>query len=237
MTGTFLHAEWRKLLMANYAVEEALLKPFVPAGTELDLFEGTCYVSLVGFMFLDTRVLGLRIPYHANFEEVNLRFYVRREDQSGLRRGVVFLREIVPKRAITFVANTLYGEKYVTMPMKHQWSESQGDVGVAYQWKSKRWNTFAARASGRPEAIDAGSEEDFITNHYWGYTRLSDGLTSEYEVVHPQWNVYPVRQFQIDVDFGDVYGATFAFLAQAKPVSVLLAEGSAISVQAGRKLR
>jgi uncharacterized protein YqjF (DUF2071 family) len=96
----FLTAEWRNLAMLNYEVDQSLLLPFVPSGTTLDQWEGKTYVSLVGFRFLKTRVLGLPVPFHTNFDEVNLRFYVRRRIAGDVRRGVVFIREIVPRWAI-----------------------------------------------------------------------------------------------------------------------------------------
>ena len=99
---SFLTAEWRKLAVVNYMVEPEILQPFVPAGTELDFWQERCYVSLIGFRFENTKVLGMKIPWHVNFEEVNLRFYVRRKATDGWRRGVVFIKEIVPKAAITW---------------------------------------------------------------------------------------------------------------------------------------
>ena len=109
--------------MANYAVDPASLIPFLPLHTELDLREGTCYVSLVGFMFLNTKLKGISIPFHSDFEEVNLRFYVRFKDEGEWKRGTVFVKEIVPKPAIAFVANTIYGEKYETRAMRHSVEE------------------------------------------------------------------------------------------------------------------
>ena len=70
----FLTAKWHDLIMANYEVDPSLLEPRLPAGTSIDLNEGKCFVSLVGFMFLDTRVLDFLVQFHVNFEEVNLRF-------------------------------------------------------------------------------------------------------------------------------------------------------------------
>ncbi|HKD03053.1 MAG TPA: DUF2071 domain-containing protein, partial [Terriglobales bacterium] len=118
--GVFLKADWRNLAMLNYEVEPSVLAAFVPAGTELDRWNGRLFVSLVGFRFLRTRVWGLPIPLHCNFDEVNLRFYVRRMEGSEIRRGVVFIREIVPRRAIATVARNLYGERYVALPMRHR---------------------------------------------------------------------------------------------------------------------
>jgi uncharacterized protein YqjF (DUF2071 family) len=231
---TFLKAEWRKLAMANYAVDPNLLKSYLPYKTELDLWNNTCYVSLVGFMFLETAVKGFKIPFHVNFEEVNLRFYVRYQHQGEWRRGVVFVKEIVPKAAITWVANTLYKENYETMPMTHTWEVGSGALRVEYRWRKMRaWHALHVVTHREPVDIESGSEEEFITEHYWGYAKISDRKTSEYEVVHPRWQVYPVRQYAINVDFEKVYGADFTFLKTETPRSVFLAEGSEIQVLAG----
>lgn len=220
--------------MANYSVDPSLLKKYLPYKTELDLWNNTCYVSLVGFMFLNTRLLGFKIPFHTNFEEVNLRFYVRYLDDGEWKRGVVFIKEIVPKPALTFVANTIYKEKYETMPMRHSWTTTEDRLVVEYAWKKKSWNSLKVTAESKSALVQKDSEEEFITEHYWGYTQLSSTKTSEYGVEHPTWQVYKAIDSQIDVDFGDVYGNDFAFLKNEKPKSVFLAEGSEIVVKSGR---
>jgi len=232
----FLTAEWRKLAMANYAVDPELLHDFLPHRTELDFFKGTCYVSLVGFHFSNTRLKGIPIPFHTEFEEVNLRFYVRYRSSEGWRRGVVFIREFVRKPALTFVAQTLYGEHYQTIPMDHHWQLDGDPLAVRYRWKKERWHSMEVIAGARTHDIIAGSEEEFITEHNRGYTRLSATRTAEYAVEHPTWQVYPIVRSTIDVDFGASYGERFRFLNGAEPRSVLLAEGSPISVRHGVRL-
>lgn len=231
---SFLTAEWRKLVMANYAVDASVLQKFLPAKTELDLWNNTCYVSLVGFMFLNTRLKGIKIPFHVNFEEVNLRFYVRYKHEQEWRRGVVFIKEIVPKPALTFVANTVYKEKYETMPMKHVWINTADTWQVEYAWKKGSWNSFNVIANKLAVAIEVGSEEEFITEHYWGYTKITDQKTSEYQVEHPRWLAYPTKDYRIEVDFENVYGHEFGFLRKEIPQSVFLADGSEIKVNGGR---
>ena len=237
-TKTFLTAEWRKLAMAQYAVDPAVLKPYLPTGVELDLFQGKCFVSLVGFIFDNVRLKGIPIPFHTRFEEVNLRFYVRRTDADGTsRRGVVFLRELVPKAAITIVANTFYEEPYATVPMQHAILHTADELSVAYEWKYRGvWHAMSVDGAPLAVAIEPGSVEDFITEHYWGFTKRSNGGTSQYEVKHPSWVVYPVKKFEIDADFGALYGERFAALSDAEPDNVLLAEGSAVSVDSGSRL-
>lgn len=233
----FLRAEWRKLAIANYAVDPSVLKPYLPYGTELDLWNGNCYVSLVGFMFLRTRVLGVPVPFHINFPEVNLRFYVCRKEGDEVRRGVVFIQEIVPRVALTLVANTLYGEHYRTLPMQHSWLQQEGRLAVRYAWRKNRWHVLETIAHDQPMDMAEGSEAEFITEHYWGYTRLSEERTNSYAVEHPRWQVYPVTEHTIDVDFAALYGPDFAFLDNQEPVSVMLAEGSPIVVRKGMMLK
>lgn len=236
MQKTFLKAEWRKLAMANYSVEKSILNRYLPHKTEIDLWNNTCYVSLVGFLFKDTRIKGLRIPFHINFEEVNLRFYVRYNDKGLWKRGVVFIKEIVSKPALTFVANTIYNENYETMPMEHLWTISGDTITAEYKWKKKQWNSFKVITDKTSKPIENESEEEFITEHYWGYTRIADTKTSEYGVEHPRWEVYPMKDYAIDVDFENIYGEDFGFLKTLKPMSVFLAEGSEIEVKHGRMI-
>ncbi|HEY9009132.1 YqjF family protein [Ohtaekwangia sp.] len=236
MAAVFLTAEWRKLAMANYVVDPSALQPYLPNKTELDLWNDTCYVSLVGFMFLNTKLCGLRIPFHHTFEEVNLRFYVKYKDITGWKRGVVFIKEIVPKPALTFVANTMYGEHYQTLPMSHMIEAKDDRLTVAYRWELQRWHSLEVTAAKNTVAIREGSEEEFITEHYWGYTQLAPHRTSEYAVEHPRWMVFPVSSYRIDVDFGKIYGGGFSNLSTQKPGSVFLAEGSEIVVRRGTKI-
>jgi len=222
--------------MANYVIDQEILLKYLPQGTELDLWNGNCYVSLIGFMFKETRVKGVKIPLHVNFEEVNLRFYVKYQEDGSWKRGVVFIKEIVPKRALAIVANTIYKEKYQTLPMRHHWEFSENELVVEYQWKKGRWNSLKIVSSNDPKDIEVGTEEEFITEHYWGYTKISEGKTSEYEVLHPRWKAYTTLEYTIDVDFEAVYGSDFAFLKSEQPKSVFMAEGSEIEVKSGKRI-
>lgn len=234
MEKVFLDARWTNLIMANYEVDPALLMEYVPMFTELDLYEGKCYVSLVGFMFEDTKMLGMKIPFHVNFEEVNLRFYVKHKAKDKWRRGVVFIKEIVPKPAITFVANTLYNENYATMRMWHSKEEKNGQATISYVW-GKNKNSISFTTNNKKYALTAGSTAEFITEHYWGYAKAKDH-TVEYAVEHPPWNIYEMLEYNLTCAFGEVYGEKFSFLENQKPSSVFMAEGSEIIVRKGVKL-
>jgi uncharacterized protein YqjF (DUF2071 family) len=229
----FLTAEWRDLIMVNYEIDPAVLAGRVPHGTEIDLHKGRCFVSLVGFMFLNTRVLGIPIPFHVNFEEVNLRFYVTRETNGELRRGVCFIKEIVPRWAIATVARTLFGEPYETCRMGNTRTQAE----VKYEWiRGNSANSVAASLSENLGVPPAGSHGEFIIEHYWGYTRRGENRTDEYKVEHPKWELRQISSCEIDVDFGRVYGDDFSVLKETKPHSVLFARGSDIIVYQGSRI-
>ena len=231
MTKPFLSASWINLLMANFHIDKKILEPYTPAFTEIDEWNGNCYVSLVGFLFKDTTVSGMRFPFHTTFEEVNLRFYVRYKENDEWKRGVVFIKELVPRFMITFIANTLYHEHYETRKMSHVFSITAKDLSVEYTWMiGQELNYLRTSADLVKKSIDPGSEEEFITEHYWGYTRVTDQKTSAYEVQHPKWNIYPVRTFSFQCNVKELYGDRFVEPLATTPTSVFLADGSAINV-------
>jgi uncharacterized protein len=237
--GVFLSAEWRHLAILNYEVDPRLLTSFIPDGTELDRWHGEAFISLVGFRFLQTKMFGLLpIPMHSNFEEVNLRFYVRRQADNEVRRGVVFIRELVPRPAIAFVARTFYNENYMALPMAHE-IRSVGDHGlsVAYRWRcGKCWNEINVETAGNPELPAEGSVKQFITEHYWGYAVPPGGGCVEYRVTHPSWRVWQSRQSAFEGDAQEFYGKEIAEVLRGKPQSAFLAEGSAVTVMRGQRL-
>lgn len=228
---SFIQGEWRKLAIANYEVDSALLDAYLPYGTEHDIWRGKCYVSLVGFMFMDTRVMNLKIPFHVDFEEINLRFYVKRPEDGKWKRGVVFIKEIVSKPAISFVANNLFGESYETCPTSHKWDGKQNEWRIEYAWeKHGHWNTIHVTAEKQQAPIEHDSEGGFIVDHLCGYARVDENTTNEYKVTHPWWNEYKVIGYNIDVDFASAFGEKFDFLSRQMPSSVMLAEGSELTL-------
>lgn len=223
--------------MLNYEVDPNLLAQFVPDGTELDAWNGKTFVSLVGFRFLRTRVFGIPFPFHCNFTEVNLRFYVRRSEGTPVKRGVVFIREIVPRRAIALVARSFYGERYIALPMSHSIQSANTDLAVEYAWKlNGSWNKMNISVDGTSVLPNEGSLEQFITEHYWGYAKAHDNSTIEYEVRHPQWGVWQARDASFTGQVESLYGAELNAVLQHPPDSVFLAEGSAVSVLRGAQL-
>lgn len=236
--GRFLSARWLHLAMLNYEVDPAVLVPRVPVGTTLDTEDGRTFVSLVGFRFLDTRLLGVPIPFHRDFDEVNLRFYVRRQVPGGEpRRGVVFIKELVPRWALAAVARLVYNENYQALPMDHSIDLGPTGGSVAYRWRHRgRWNGLSVTVEGAPGLTAPEAHETFITEHYWGYARQPDGGTLEYQVEHPRWQVWCATASTLDLDVAGLYGAELARFLSGAPFSALLAEGSEIVVRRGRRI-
>ena len=217
--------------MLNYVVDPAIVTPLLPPGTEIDYENGETFVSVVGFLFLDTRLLGLPIPRHRDFEEVNLRFYVRKKSADTWRRGVVFVRELVPRRVIALVARAFFGERYLALPMKHDIEDVDGAIRVEYSWqRGRKWELLKMTANGDAQSIPAGSHAEFITEHYWGFTSVRAGC-SEYRVEHPRWKIWNAENFEFRADVAALYGEQFAETLTGTPRSALIAEGSPITIQ------
>jgi len=228
---SFLTANWRYLAMLNYVVDPGLINPLVPPGTEIDYENDQTFLSVVGFLFLDARLLGFPIPLHRDFEEVNLRFYVKRKSADTWRRGVVFVRELVPRRAIALVARAFYGERYFALPMKHQIEHVDLRLNVVYSWRrGKKWESLKMSAAGESQSISADSHAEFITEHYWGYTCVRASC-SEYRVQHPRWKIWNAETFEFYADGAALYGRQFAETLSQLPRSAFIAEGSPITIE------
>ena len=224
--------------MLNYEVDSRLLAKYVPCGTALDSFLGKTYVSLVGFRFCRTKLFGtVAVPLHSNFDEVNLRFYVHRKEGEENRRGVVFIAEIVPKRAIATVARFMYGENYVFLPMKHHICTDGSKKKVEYRWQIRNhWCHLTAQAMGAPALPREGSLEQFITEHYWGYSTQRGGGSLEYHVSHVPWQVWVSTTAGFEGNASGLYGLELGRVLQGDPSSAFIADGSPVTVFKGRKL-
>ncbi|MDI1256514.1 MAG: DUF2071 domain-containing protein [Flavobacterium sp.] len=235
---SFLKAGWKNLAIINYEIDAKVLEKYVPKGTEIDFWHGKCYVSVIGFLFHDTKILGVSVPFHIDFEEVNLRFYVKRYDNGIWKRGVVFIKEIVPKPAITLMANLLYKEHYETLKMEYSHLETDNSYRFTYKWfRKKKHNFIAVTTKKEPIPIAPNSEAEFITEHYFGYTKFSSKKTYEYEVTHPRWQQYEIIDYKMNVDFEANYGVDFAFLQDKIPLSVMAAIGSKITIENKKTIR
>ena len=227
----FLTAKWENLIMANYAVPPELLKPFLPKGTELDYYEGKTYVSLVGFLFSGIKIFNISALWLDTFEEINLRFYVIRRQGDTVKRGVVFINETVPYKAVAWLANKLYKEHYTAIPTRRYEELTPSSKQIEYYWKTSQcWNHIKVKASSVTEPMPLHGIEEFIFEHYYGYTRVSETASIEYAIAHQRWLVHAVKDFSVECDFKAMYGEGFSFLSEIEPDTIFMAEGSGVSV-------
>lgn len=230
MGNAFLRANWENLIMANYEIEPSALAPYLPKGVELDYYNNKTYVSLVGFMFKNTRLFGIPIPFFGSFEEINLRFYVKKVENRKIKKGVVFINETVPFKIVALLANKLYKEHYISIPTRNSIDITEYKK-IKYEWKvNDKWNSIAVQSDTKKNKIEQSTIEEFIFERYFGFTKLSDNSTQEYQIHHPKWMTHGILNTHIDCDFRSMYGDTFAGLENQTPDSIILAEGSQVSV-------
>jgi uncharacterized protein YqjF (DUF2071 family) len=230
--GTFLKANWENIIMANYEIDPEILIPFLPKGVSLDLYNGKAYVSLVGFMFKKTKLFNVPIPLLGTFEEINLRFYVQRNEGGITKRGVVFINETIPYRIVAWVANKLYKEHYTVVPTKNSITEEADSKKIKFEWLlNKKWNSIYVEASKKSQSMKKDTLEKFIYEHYFGYTKIDENNTEEYRLQHPSWKINTVIDTQIDCDFKAMYGNSFSVLNKTKPEAVFIAEGSSVKIE------
>ena len=234
MADPFLTARWESLVLLNFECPREVLEPLVPEGTELDTWRDVDLISLVGFRFVDTRLRGVGVPCHRTFEEVNLRFYVRRRHTDGsFRRAVVFIKELVPRRAIAAVARLIYNEPYSRVAMEHEVSLDKDSGGsAAYSWVHRGLEYgLRATVAGPAAPLVPGSEAEFITEHFWGYTKQRGGGTSEYRVDHPSWLVWDASISSYESPPSEtLFGPRLSEVLRAEPKSAFVAVGSEVSV-------
>lgn len=240
--GNFLTARWEKLLLLTYSVPEEKINPWLPPGIIPDLWNGQPHVSLVAFQFLRTRLKGIPVPFHRNFAEINLRIYVRETetapDQEEPRRGVVFVRELVPRFMLAWVARTIYNEPYESCPLYYKAGQSgatEGHIEYGGRYKGKKFTIEATYDPTGAEMPLEKSPEHFFKEHEWGFGRARDGRTQVYRVEHPWWRAYPLKDFQLNFDFAHVYGEHWSFLNDRWPDHAMLAEGSPVAVYPAKK--
>jgi uncharacterized protein YqjF (DUF2071 family) len=222
----FLTARWENLILVTYKTDPDFLKPYLPEGLELDTIDGSAFLSLVAFDFIDTKVKGIYIPFNVNFPEINLRFYVKNKEQ----RGVVFVREFVPNHLTVIGANIFFNENYKRINIKNEISiDDKIFLMHTIEINSKEY-FIKVLAENKPYMPPENSAEHFFKEHEWGFGTTRSGKTLVYRVEHPYWEVYPVTDFETNIDYGEVYGNHWKFLNGQKPYNITLAKGSAIKV-------
>lgn len=232
----FLTARLSRLILLNYEIDPALLAPCLPTHTELDFYEHRTFVSLLGLHFSNPSIYGLPLPFFREYAQVNLRFYVRRRIERGnWRRGVAFIKQIVPYRPVAWAARNLFHEPVVTRSTD-QVNRSQGreTMMTEYGWRSGNQRYFIRTVySNQPVLPEPGSVEKFLLERYWGYSRQKDGGCLEYRFSHPPWQICRAVKAEASSGLGDFYGPPFAGLFGKQPDSAFAACGSQVTLHRG----
>lgn len=234
---SLLTCEWKNLVFVNYTVPAELMQKYLPNYVKPDFYNGQCFISLVGFQFKNVEVANLKVPFHDNFEEINLRFYVKRFDGAKWRKGTVFISEIAGKAALNALANAIFHENYQTLPTKQEITEDQDSLKARYSWLfNDEWQHVEARSGVVATPYEENSEAEFILDRPWGYGKHNEEETNEYKISHPHWPVFEVEEYSVKVDFSLLFGPEFNILSSATPHSVMLAEGSSVTFEKSVKV-
>lgn len=236
---TLITANWKNLVSANYIVNPKLLQKHLPFGTELDYFNGNCYVSLVAFKYTQTQLNKISIPFHSEFEEVNLRIYVKKKiAPNKYQYGVAFPKLFFPKKALTLYAKLVYKEDYSTLKMKYLHETMENNFFLKYSIKNHIWHDIKIIAEKTPSIPLIGSSDEYFNKHFWGYSRVNDSTSTEYELIRDEWSVHKINEWDIKVDFKSLFGDDFDFLKHLKPESITLSNGSKVEINSpGRIIR
>ena len=226
-------ADFQYLVFLNYQVDRDLLTSRIPHGVQLQLFNGKAYISVVAFLFKNLQVAGIPAPFHQEFEQVNLRFYVKQGTAASEKRGVVFIREIVPKTLLATAARVLFNEKYLSLPMRHDFQiEKNQTNSVEYGWQTERQEcSLRAVFDNQWSYPEANSAEHFFMARPYSFTRRKDGATNEMILEHPLWRTAPVIDARAEYDIPEIFGAEFVPYLTLLPASVFIAEGSPITLK------
>lgn len=232
-----LTAEWRHLAFLNYVVDPTLLAPHLPAGVELDSYNGEHYLSVVGLLFQKLKLLGISLPDHQSFAQINCQFYVRRKKGKGWRRGVTFLRQIIPQELTAKVGRAVGRGNYLRTPTHHEISFEGGSVDhmgrpisdgvVKYGWGEGESERLEMRTTGLPQPTGFGPQEQFLSQRLWSYTARGP-RTIEMRVEHPEWFYWEAGSTSLAADPESLGAGVFAEILKAPPESAFLAKGSKV---------
>lgn len=233
----FLKAQWKELTLVNFALEPDFLINILPVGLDPDLLHGKAYASLVAFDFESIRVGGIPWPGYTQFPELNLRVYVRCSEAG--RRGVFFIRELIPGKIPTAIARVAYNEPYSACPLtrSHQALVNGAQVQRT-DWIWKGAPNYLEVEVG-PETMMPATDEDanWFKEQEWGFGHSRLGELLRYHVTHPRWMVRKVHRCDYEVDWLGLYGPIWARqLEGAEPDSLMHCIGSEIAVYPPRSI-
>lgn len=229
MTGAFLTARWRDLVLVTFAVPDALAIPLVPPGCEADRWDGRCHVSVVALVMERVRIRGLPIPGLTRYPQVNLRLYVRHDGRAAVR----FIQELVPSRVLAAAARWLYGEPFRRGSIRATLSQSGDAARAEYRFGLDGPPSTVTVGVAGPAAVPApDSFEHWIKERVRGCRPDRAGRLRTFDVTHPVWAVRSITAHDVRLNFAGLYDPPWAALEATRPASVIYAVGSAVTVSA-----
>ena len=222
-----LEMRWRDTLFAHWPVDPSLVAERLPAGLDVDSYDGDAYLGVVPFEMADLRPRGS--PVGLSFGELNLRTYVRRDGEPG----VYFFSLDADDRLGVGVARTAFRLPYYRAEM----SIDRRDETVRF--RSRRTHagepplSFEARyrPEGEPFVADPGSLESFLVERYRFFTADDRGRLWVGDIEHEPWQL---RRASATVARNDTFAAN-GFDDRPGEPHLLYAEP--IDVRAGRLRR
>ena len=216
--------EWRKLCYVSYAVDPALLASHIPPGVSLETLDGQAIMSLIAWSANYPQVFGVPLPGALRSTEMALRYFVR----EGPRRGAVTLFEDSSSPFAMLAARALFREPTRHAPMTSRVEQTGSALSCHYTIDRAGTHSVSVRARAEARPPDRQSTAYLVVQRPYGYASSSRGELLRYDLDHPVWDTYDVIEHDVRVDFGALYGEPWSFLSTLRPLSVVLAEGSAV---------
>jgi hypothetical protein len=177
---------WHELCFAHWPVPASALRPLLPHGLELDVFDGSAWLGVVPFRMSGVRLRGTPpLPGLSRFPELNVRTYVRR----GERRGVWFFSLDAANRPAVRAARRWFHLPYFDARM--ECAERGGEV----RYRSLRTHRGAPPAElvaryapiAPVELARPGTLEHFLTERYCLFAATPAGELLTGDIHHLPW--------------------------------------------------
>ena len=175
---------WHHLLFAHWRLDADSLRGHIPAGLELDTYQGEAWLGIVPFHMTNVAPRGVpALPWVSAFPELNVRTYVRLEGKPG----VYFFSLDATNPLAVWGAWTLFHLPYFTASMTV--SVVDDHVRYASRRRSGESARFVAEywPCAEPQAPAPGSLEAFLTERYCLYAADSASRLHRLEIHHPPW--------------------------------------------------
>ena len=226
-----ISSEFRKVALLNYIIPQEVIEKYLPKHTKPDLYNGNCFISLVGFQVKKLKLNDVKVPLIKDFDEIDLQIYVKHFNGASWEKGVVVISRIFDQPGLAPLTNTIFQTNYISHPSKSEVKEDQHGLEVKYSWQfDGKEQSFSVKSNNLAAPYDKGTEAAFILDRSLGFIRVTEEETLKYPVTHASWHLYTVEEYAVDVDFSRQYDPALNLLNSRIPHSVILTEGSTVEI-------